>query len=85
MKNMISMTSWMRNHIENLYNVVSTPMAATRDALTERLQSIRETASLLHRVVDNVAWCDRLKEKKRRKTVKRRRRKNYRIKRTDKR
>ena len=64
MKNMISMTSWMRNHIENLYNVVSTPMAATRDALTERLQSIRETASLLYRVVDNVGWCDRLKEKK---------------------
>ena len=25
------------NDIENLYNFVSTPMAATRDALTERL------------------------------------------------
>ena len=57
------------NDIENLYNFVSTPMAATRDALTERLQSIRETASLLYnRVVDNVGWGDWLKEKKRRKT-----------------
>lgn len=59
------MTSWMRNHIENLYNFVSTPMAATRDAFTERLQSIRGTVSLLYnRVIDNVGWGDRLKEKK---------------------
>ena len=59
------MTSWMRNHIENLYNFVSTSMAATRDAFTERLQSIRGTVSLLYnRVIDNVGWGDRLKEKK---------------------
>ena len=32
------MTSWMRNTISKLYNAVSAPVAATRDALAERLQ-----------------------------------------------
>ena len=40
--------SWFRNTITNLYNAVSAPVAATRDALSERLQSVRETATLLH-------------------------------------
>ena len=40
--------SWFRNTITNLYNAVSAPVAATRDALAERLQSVRDTASLLY-------------------------------------
>ena len=42
----INVTSWMRNQITNLYNAVSASVAATRDALAERLQNIRKTASL---------------------------------------
>ena len=42
----INMTSYIRNQIANLYNAVSEPVAARRDPLAERLQSIRETASL---------------------------------------
>ena len=38
----------MRNELTKLYNAVSAPLAATRDALTKRLQSVRETASLLY-------------------------------------
>ena len=41
------MTSWMGNQIANLCNFVSAPVAATQGALAERLQSIRENASLL--------------------------------------
>ena len=33
------MTSWMRNTISKLYNAISGPVAATRDALAERLRS----------------------------------------------
>ena len=40
--------SWFRNTITNFYNAVSAPVAATRDALSERLQSVRDTASLLY-------------------------------------
>ena len=40
--------SWFRNMITNLYNAVSAPVAASRDALAERLQSVRDTASLLY-------------------------------------
>ena len=39
---------WMKNQINKLYNAVSAPVAATRDALSERLQSVRDTASLLY-------------------------------------
>ena len=39
--------SWFRNMITNLYNAVLAPVAATRDALSERLQSVCDTASLL--------------------------------------
>ena len=42
------MTSWMRNQLKKLCNAVSAPVAATRDALAERLQLVRETASLLY-------------------------------------
>ena len=47
----------MKNQLTKLYNAVSTPVAATRDALAERLQSIRETASLLYnRMVENMGY-----------------------------
>ena len=38
----------LRNTISKLYNAVSAPVASTRDALAERLQSVRDTASLLY-------------------------------------
>ena len=51
------MTSWMKNQLTKLYNAISAPVAATRDALTERLQSVRETASLLYnRMVENMGY-----------------------------
>ena len=51
------MTSWMKNQLTKLYNAVSAPVAAIRDALTERLQSVRETASLLYnRMVENMGY-----------------------------
>ena len=40
--------SWFRNMITYLYNAVSAPVAAKRDALSERLESVRDTASLLY-------------------------------------
>ena len=54
----------MRNAISKLYSVVSAPVAATRDALTERLQSVRETASLLYnRMMENMGYgLERLKD-----------------------
>ena len=42
------MYNWMKNHINKLYNAVSAPVPATRDALSEHLQSVRDTASLLY-------------------------------------
>ena len=58
------MTSWIRNQLTKLYNAVSAPVTATRDALTERLQSIHETASLLYNtMVENMGYGqERLKE-----------------------
>ena len=38
----------MKNQISKLYSAVSAPVAASRDALAERLQSARDTASLLY-------------------------------------
>ena len=47
----------MRNTISKLYNAVSAPVAATRDALAERLQSVCETASLLYnRMVEDMRY-----------------------------
>ena len=49
------MSSFLRNKISKLYNPVSAPVAATRNALAERLQSVRETASLLYnRMMENM-------------------------------
>ena len=51
------MTSWMRNQFTKLCNAVSAPVAATRDALAERLQSVGETASLLYnRLMGNMGY-----------------------------
>ena len=50
----------MKNEfIYEKYNskIIHTPVAETRDALTERLQSIRETASLLYnRMMENMGY-----------------------------
>ena len=47
----------MRNQLTKLYNVVSAPVTAMRDALPERLQSVRETASLLfNRMMENMGY-----------------------------
>ena len=52
----------MRNQLTKLYNAVSAHVAATR--LAERLQSVRETASLLYnRMVENMGYgLERLKD-----------------------
>ena len=53
----MNMTSWMRAQLTKLYNAASTPVAETRDALEERLQSVRESASLLYnRMVENMEY-----------------------------
>ena len=47
----------MRNQLTKLYNAVSAPVAAIRDALAERLQSVRETAFLFYnRMVENMGY-----------------------------
>ena len=58
------MNTFLRNTISKLYNAVSAPVAATRDALAERLQSVRETASLLYnRMMENMGYGqERLKD-----------------------
>ena len=38
----------MKNAITSLYNVFSAPVAASRDALAEILQRVRDTVSLLY-------------------------------------
>ena len=42
------MYNWMKNQISKLYNAVSAPVAASRDVLAERLESVRDTAFLLY-------------------------------------
>ena len=42
------MTSWLRNQRAKLYNGASVPVTATQDALAERLENVRETASILN-------------------------------------
>ena len=58
------MNSFLRNTISKLYNAVSAPVTATRDVLAERLQSIRDTASLLYnRMMENMGYGqERLKD-----------------------
>ena len=51
------MNTFLRNTNSKLYNVVSTPVTATRDALAEKLQSVRDTASLLYnRMMENMGY-----------------------------
>ena len=51
------MDTFLRNTISKLYNAVSAPVAVTRDALAERLQSVRDTTSLLYnRMVENMGF-----------------------------
>ena len=51
------MNTFLRNTISKLYNAVSAPVTATRDALAERLQSVRDTASLLYnRMMENMGY-----------------------------
>ena len=54
----------MKNQITNLYNAISAPVAATRDALAEGLESVRETASLLYKgMMNNIEYGrERLKD-----------------------
>ena len=58
------MNTFLRNTISKLYNAVLEPVAATRDTLAERLQSVRETAFLLYnRLVQNMGYGkERLKD-----------------------
>ena len=58
------MNTFLRNTISKLYNAVSAPVTATRDALAERLQSVHETASLLYnRMMENMGYGrERLKD-----------------------
>ena len=42
------MSTFLRKAVSKLYNAVSAPVTATRDALAERSDSIRETAFLLY-------------------------------------
>ena len=58
------MNSFLRNTISKLHNAASAPLAATRDALAERLQSVRETVSLLYnRMMENIRYGrERLKD-----------------------
>ena len=51
------MNTFLRNTISKLYNTVSSPVTATRDALTERLQSERDITSLLYnRMMENMGY-----------------------------
>ena len=59
------MNTFLRNTISKSYNGVSAPLAPIRDALGERLQSIRETTSLLYnRTMENMGYGqqERLKD-----------------------
>ena len=47
----------MRNTISKLYNTVSAPVTSTRDTLAERLQRVRDTASLSYnRMMENMRY-----------------------------
>ena len=48
----------MKNQIANFYITVLATVEATRDAPAERLQSVRQTASLLcNRMAANIDYC----------------------------
>ena len=46
-KPIINKASWIKSIITNLYNIVLALIAATRDALAERLQSVRHYTRLV--------------------------------------
>ena len=49
------MNTFLRNTTSKLYNAASAPVAATRDVLAERLQSVLDTTSLLYnRMMENM-------------------------------
>ena len=51
------MKTFLRNAISKLYIAVLAPVEGTRDALTERLQGVRDTASLLYnRMMENMGY-----------------------------
>ena len=51
------MNTFLRNTISKLYNAVSAPVAATRDALAERLQSVSDTTFLLYKkMMENMGY-----------------------------
>ena len=54
----------MRNQLTKLYNAVSAPVTAIRDALAERLHSVRETtSSLCNRMIGTMGYGEeRLKD-----------------------
>ena len=55
----------MKNQLTKLYNVVPAPVTATRNAPAERLQSVRDTTSLLYnRMMENMGYGqqERLKD-----------------------
>ena len=55
----------MKNQLTKLCNAVSAPVTATRDALVERLQGVRDTTSLLYnRMMENMGYRqhERLKD-----------------------
>ena len=67
------MNKFLRNTISKLYNAVSAPVAATGDALAERLQSVRDTTSLLYNRMMEI-WTAGETERHRGKRSRRRRR-----------
>ena len=58
------MNTFLTNTISKLYNAVSVPVTAARDALAERLKSVHETTSLLYnKMMENVGYGqERLKD-----------------------
>lgn len=54
--------NYFRNAIPKLFDAVPAPMASTQDILAERMQSVRETASLLYnRMMNNTEWKREIK------------------------
>ena len=59
------MKTFLRNAISKLYIAVSAPVEGTRDSLTERLQGVRDTASLLYnRMMENMGYGQQERLKK---------------------
>ena len=52
-KPIINIASWIKSIIANLYNIALAPIAATRGALAERLQSLRYYTRLVRYYITN--------------------------------